>query len=210
MKSPGLLSAVMVQQRKMVGRKVGKRNTSQSSITSHLIPAHRVTCLEVRSSLAPRGRLVLPKWVLKMPATGKPLQSPAPPSRMTQMLWHAVKCQAKVLNSLEQKESWIPSEALCSRVRQHCENLLSTNEASLGPGWKEQPLQGGAWDVGALVTALRQCDGITRGHAGLTGHLSNSNSQITGRLIRQLLTLLISKGSAKQRGTLAEGEKVGR
>ena len=53
------------------GRKVGKRNTFQPSITSHLIPAHRVTCLEERSSLAPWGRLVLPKWVLKMPAMGK-------------------------------------------------------------------------------------------------------------------------------------------
>ena len=83
-------------------------------------------------------------------------------------------------------------------------------EASLGPGWKEQPLQGGVWDVGASVTALRQCDGITRGHASLTGHLSNSNSQITGRLIRQLLTLLLSKGNAEQRVTFIEGEKVGR
>lgn len=68
----------------------------------------------------------------------------------------------------------------------------------------------GSLGCGGLVTGLRQCDGLIRGHASLPGHLSNSNSQITGRLIRQLLTLLISKGIAEQRGTFVEEEKVGR
>lgn len=38
---------------------------------------------------------------------------------------------------------------------------------------------------------------------------SNSKSQTTGRLIRQLLALLISKGNTEQRASFVEEEKVG-
>lgn len=47
----------------------------------------------------------------------------------------------------------------------------------------------------------------TTASQGLAGsHLTNSNSHVAGKLIRQLLTLLIHEGNSGQRGNFVEGK----